>query len=96
MYVNTGIAFLSRNRGDVFVVADTGNYLIRWVVTATGNTSTLAGTVVPGEKDANGHPLPGCRPPCLRGDQGFNDGSLTSARFFHPVRVARGPDDTGR
>jgi len=93
------VAFLARNRGDVFVVADTGNYLIRWVHTATGNTSTLAGTVVPGESTADPtatqqEPLPGCRPPCLRGEQGFNDGTLTTARFFKPVGVARGPNDT--
>jgi hypothetical protein len=42
-----------------------------------GNTSTLAGTVIPGERDANGDPLPGCPPPCMAGQQGFNDGTLS-------------------
>ena len=50
--------------------------------------------MVPGERDAHGKPLPGCRPPCLQGDQGFNDGTIKTARFYNPVRVARGPDDT--
>ena len=41
-----GLTFL--DGGNIFVVADTGNFLIR-LVTLDGNTSTLAGTVIPGE-----------------------------------------------
>jgi len=51
---------------DAIVVADTGNFLIRWV-TLDGNTSTLAGTVIQGETDAEGRPAAGCAPPCLAG-----------------------------
>jgi hypothetical protein len=55
--------------GDYFVVADTGNFLLRWVIASNGTTQTLAGTVVDGPKDPAGNPLPGCTPPCMVGKQ---------------------------
>ena len=77
-----------------FVVADTGNFLIRWVIADNGTTYTLAGTIVPGERDADGNPLPGCVAPCLEGQQGFRDGNLTYAQFYNPLDVTRGPNNT--
>jgi hypothetical protein len=76
------------------VVADTGNVLIRLVAITNGTTLTLAGNIVPGEKDRSGKPLAGCTPPCLRGNPGFRDGNLTSAQFYNPVVVSLGPNDT--
>lgn len=85
------VAFM---KGDVFVVADTGNFLIRWVVASNGTTFTLAGDVVPGQKDVAGKPLPGCVAPCLQGNPGYRDGNLTYAQFYNPVDVTRGPNNT--
>lgn len=80
--------------GDYFVVADTGNFLLRWVRASNGTTQTLAGTVVDGPKDPAGNPLPGCTPPCMVGRQGFRDGNLTYAEFYNPLDVTRGPNNT--
>ena len=85
------VAFMD---GDFFVVADTGNFLLRWVVASNGTTQTLAGTIIPGPKDPAGNPLPGCTPPCMVGQQGFRDGNLTFAEFYNPVDVTRGPNNT--
>eukprot|EP01038_Epipyxis_sp_PR26KG_P004469 gene4469-6320_t len=80
--------------GDYFVVADTGNFLLRWVVASNGSTSTLAGSVVHGELNAEGKPLAGCTPPCLQGQAGFRDGNLTYAQFYNPLDVALGPNNS--
>lgn len=85
-----GIDFMDGNN---LVVADTGNFLLRWVK-PDGNTTTLAGRVVHGEKDPYGNPLAGCPPPCLQGEQGYEDGNLTHAQFFDVTDVARGTDNT--
>lgn len=85
------VAFME---GDYFVVADTGNFLLRWVFANNGSTQTLAGHVVHGPKDPEGNPLPGCTPPCLAGQQGFRDGNLTYAEFYNPIDVTRGPNNT--
>lgn len=85
------VAFME---GNYFVVADTGNYLLRWVIANNGTTYTLAGTIIPGERDANGKPLPGCTPPCMAGQQGFRDGNLSFAQFYNPLDVTRGPNNT--
>lgn len=80
--------------GSIFV-ADAGNFLIRVISPLEGrNTSTVAGRLVPGERGPNGLPLPGCRPPCLQGQQGFTDGNLSYAEFYNPVDVAVGPNNT--
>lgn len=75
------------------VVADTGNFLLRWVLT-NGTAYTLAGTVVHGEVDANGNPMPGCTPPCMVGQQGFRDGNLTYSQFYNPLGVSKGANNT--
>lgn len=80
--------------GDYFVVADTGNFLIRWVVASNGTTQTLAGTIISGQKDINGNPLPGCVAPCLQGSPGYRDGNLTYSQFYNPIDVTRGPNNT--
>jgi hypothetical protein len=85
-----GIAYLPSGN---IVVADSGNYLIRWL-SPNGTTSTLAGTIIPGEKNPQGNPLAGCPPPCLQGQQGLRDGNLTYAQFFNPLDVTRGPNNT--
>ncbi|KAJ1436904.1 hypothetical protein B484DRAFT_416698 [Ochromonadaceae sp. CCMP2298] len=85
------VAFMD---GDYFAVADTGNFLLRWVRVSNGSTETLAGHVVPGPTDPNGKPLAGCTPPCLAGLQGFRDGNLTYAEFYNPLDVTRGPNNT--
>lgn len=85
------VAFME---GDYFAVADTGNFLIRWVIASNGSTFTLAGHLVNGETDPNGDPLAGCTPPCLAGQQGFRDGNLTYAEFYNPLDVTRGPNNT--
>lgn len=85
------VAFLD---GDLFVVADTGNFLVRLANATDGTTWTLAGSVVPGERDADGNPLPGCTPPCMQGQQGYRDGNLTYAQFYNPLDVTRGPNNT--
>jgi hypothetical protein len=46
----SGVAFVA---GTNIVVADSGNYLIRWVA-ENGNTSTLAGNIVAGETAPSG------------------------------------------
>ena len=83
-----GVVFIRDDIDDV-LVTDTDNYLIRHVY-SNGTTYTLAGSVVSGETDATGAPVPGCTPPCLRGEQGYRDGNLTFAQFFVPVGIARG------
>ena len=80
--------------GNYFVIADTGNFLLRWAFVDNGTTFTLAGTVVPGQKDANGNPQAGCTPPCLQGLQGFRDGNLSFSQFYNPLDVTRGPNNT--
>lgn len=80
--------------GGFFVVADTGNFLIRLVNSTDGTTWTLAGHVIPGESDADGKPLPGCAPPCMQGQQGYRDGNLTYSEFYNPLDVTRGPNNT--
>ena len=85
------VAFIE---GDFFAVADTGNYLIRLVSASNGSTFTLAGTVVPGQKDPSGKPLAGCTPPCLVGQAGLRDGNLTYAQFYNPLDITRGPNNT--
>eukprot|EP01033_Poteriospumella_lacustris_P018958 gene18958-13675_t len=80
-----GVAFMDGIYEDFFTVADTGNFLIRWVVAENGTTYTLAGSVIPGQRDVNGNPLPGCVPPCLQGNPGFRDGNLTYSQFYNPV-----------
>jgi hypothetical protein len=85
------VAFI---RGDYLAVADTGNFLIRWVHSGNGSTQTLAGSLVPGEMDPDGNPLSGCTPPCLRGQAGFRDGNLSFAQFYNPLDVTRGPNHT--
>lgn len=89
-----GVAFMDGIYEDFFTVADTGNFLIRWVVAENGTTYTLAGSVIPGQRDVNGDPLPGCVPPCLQGNPGFRDGNLTYTQFYNPVDVTRGPNNT--
>jgi hypothetical protein len=85
-----GVAFMD----DHYVaVADTGNFLIRWVHD-NGTTQTLAGEVVPGQSDADGNPVGGCQPPCLEGQHGFRDGNLTSARFLNPVDLTRSTNNS--
>lgn len=73
-------------------VADTGNFLIRWVYD-NGTTITLAGRVISGLTDNEGRPLPGCQPPCMGGQAGFEDGNLTHAQFMNPVDVSKGPNN---
>jgi len=85
------VAFLNN---EILLVADTGNFLVRLVSLNNGNTTTLAGTIVDGEKDADGNPLPGCPPPCLQGQQGFRDGNLSYAQFYNILDVTRGPNNT--
>lgn len=85
------VAFME---GDYFVVADTGNFLLRWVVASNGSTQTLAGHIIHGPTDPEGNPLPGCTPPCLAGQQGFRDGNLTYVEFYNPIDVTRGPNNT--
>ena len=80
--------------GNHYVVADTGNYLIRIVVASTGDTSTLAGHVVEGPKDPDGKPAAGCTAPCMQGKAGFRDGPLDYAEFYNPLDVTRGPNNT--
>lgn len=75
-------------------VADTGNWLIRWVNAGDGNTFTLAGGVGNGPSNADGTPVGGCPPPCLVGLPGYVDGRLEEARFYSPVDVTRGPNNT--
>ncbi|KAK1945291.1 NHL repeat-containing protein 2 [Phytophthora citrophthora] len=77
------------SNGVVFV-ADTGNHLIRQVE-LDGTTHTLAGGVVPSEDAAT----LGCLSPCLRGERGFKDGSLTDARFESPRAIAVGVQREG-
>ncbi|KAL3661410.1 hypothetical protein V7S43_013613 [Phytophthora oleae] len=73
----------------VVFVADTGNHLIRRIE-PDGTTHTLAGGVVPSE-DAD---TLGCLSPCLRGERGFRDGSLTDTRFESPRAIAIGAQRT--
>lgn len=80
--------------GVITVVADTGNFLLRWVDSDTGNTSTLAGTVIHGQMDSEGKPVAGCTPPCLAGQQGFRDGNLSYAQFYNPLDITKGPNNT--
>lgn len=75
-------------------VADTGNFLIRWIQWSNGTTFTLAGSVLPSELDKDGNPLAGCPPPCLRGDPGLRDGSLNTSQFYNPLDVSLGPNNT--
>lgn len=75
-------------------VADTGNFLIRWLYWSNGTVMTLAGSVLPSESDSEGNPLPGCPPPCLRGDPGLRDGSLNISQFYNPMDVTQGPNNT--
>ena len=83
---------LIMNNGAYIVVADTGNFLLRWVW-ANGTTFTLAGKVINGLTDNEGRPLPGCQPPCMAGEAGFNDGNLTYAKFMNPTKLAKGIND---
>ena len=85
-----GVAFMD---GHNIAVADTGNFLIRWIF-ENGTTMTLAGDVVPGQMDAVGNPIAGCLPPCLRGQAGYRDGNLTHAQFLNPLDVTRGLNNT--
>ena len=85
-----GVAFMD---GGYVAVADTGNYLIRWLHD-NGTTQTLAGDVKPAQMDADGNPIAGCPPPCLRGQDGYRDGNLTFAQFLNPVDVSRGFNNT--
>jgi hypothetical protein len=74
-------------------VADTGNFLIRWVLD-NGTTFTLAGDLVNGPRDADGNPVGGCPLPCMVGVPGFRDGNLSYAQFYNPVDLAKGPNNT--
>ena len=85
-----GVAFMD---GHAVAVADTGNFLIRYVLD-NGTTSTLAGRVVPGQAGPDGNPAGGCQPPCLEGQEGFRDGNLTHAMFLNPVDLTRGTNNT--
>jgi hypothetical protein len=85
-----GVCFL--DGGDI-IVADSGNWLIRWVLN-NGTTYTLAGQIGNGPADEDGNPVGGCPPPCLIGIPGFQDGNLSHAQFYNPVDVARGPNNT--
>eukprot|EP01041_Mallomonas_annulata_P002580 gene2580-5042_t len=85
-----GIAIMDNG---YMAVADTGNYLIRWL-SSNGTTWTLAGNIGEGQKDADGKPLAGCPPPCLQGIPGRRDGDLTSAQFLNPTDVARGVNNS--
>lgn len=85
-----GIVFMDDGN---MVVADTGNWLIRWVLD-NGTTYTLAGEIGPGPADEDGNPAGGCPPPCLVGVPGYRDGSLNTAQFWNPIAVARGPNTT--
>jgi hypothetical protein len=76
-------------------VADTGNFLIRIIMsTSNGTVYLLSGTVTPGQREADGSPLAGCPPPCLVGVQGFRDGNLTNALFYNPLDLTPGPNNT--
>lgn len=85
-----GVAFMDDH---YVVVADTGNFLIRWIHD-NGTTATLAGEIVPGLADSEGNPAGGCPPPCLEGKPGFRDGNLSYARFLNPVDVTRGVNNS--
>ena len=85
-----GVAFMD---GHSIAVADTGNFLIRWIFD-NGTTMTLAGDVQPGQMDSLGNPIAGCQPPCLRGQEGYRDGNLSYAQFLNPVDVSRGTNNT--
>ena len=50
--------------------------------------TTLAGNIEVAEANADGEPLEGCPPPCLRGVPGYRDGNVTFARFYFPSDVA--------
>lgn len=82
-----GVAIMD---GYYIAVADTGNFLIRWVNSVDGQTVTLAGTIIPGPRAPDGNPLPGCTPPCMNGQSGLRDGNLTYAQFHSPVDLTRG------
>ena len=84
------VAYMEDN---TVIVADTGNFLIRMIL-PDGNTTTLAGSIGPGQTDPNGNPLPGCPPPCLAGISGFRDGNLTHAQFYNILDLSRGPNNT--
>ena len=72
--------------GSVYV-ADTNNHLVR-KVNQSGFVTTLAGNIEVAEANADGEPLEGCPPPCLRGVPGYRDGNVTFARFYFPSDVA--------
>lgn len=74
------------------LVADTGNFLIRWVWINNGTTFTVAGRVVEGPKDASGNPQNGCPPPCMAGQSGYLDGNLSFSEFLNPFKITRGPN----
>jgi hypothetical protein len=78
--------------GWVFV-ADTNNHLVRYI-SPNGTVHTLAGNLAVAESDAQGRPLPGCEPPCLKGVPGHRDGNLTFAQFYYPSDVAIGLNRT--
>ena len=75
------------SNGTVYV-ADTSNHLIRSIHCASGNVSTLAGSVKIAEMNERGGPLEGCPSPCLAGVRGSLDGDLLSSRFSFPSDVA--------
>ena len=86
-----GVALLDNG---YLAVADTGNFLIRYVLAENGTTYTLAGRVGPGLKEADGTPLAGCPPPCMAGIQGYQDGNLTFAQFYKPTGVSKGQQNS--
>lgn len=80
--------------GGYIAVADTGNWLVRWVNVSNGMTWTLAGTIGKGPSTPDGKPVGGCPPPCLVGVPGFRDGELQHSMFYSVVDVTRGPNNT--
>jgi hypothetical protein len=79
--------------GTLFV-ADTGNFVVRYVDTQ-GNVSVLAGTVV-SMLVPDGTENAGCPRPCVRGVQGFDDGPRNVSKFNNPVGITLGPNGTVR
>ena len=84
---------LTANFDGWLYVADTNNHLIR-AISPNGTTFTVAGNLELAEADAEGQPLPGCAPPCLKGVPGHRDGALAYAQFYYPSDVAIGLNHT--
>jgi len=96
---NLPIGVAADDSGIVFV-ADSSNHLIRRVH-PNGDVFTLAGTLVPihaftsvNNTDSENIIEASCRPPCLTGSPGSNDGTLKNSSFTFPSGIAIGPENT--